>query len=339
MLARILDVAGFEPSFLIGGDLNDVGTGARLGASDIVVAEADEAFGSFLALRCELAVVTNVDLDHLEFYEGQDEIDDAFVTFLSQRRPGGYAVLCSDDAGVRRILPRIADPYLTYGFGDADLRVDPDTKDVRWRGEALGSLSLEVPGRHNLLNAAGALAAALQMGASADAAFAALSAFTGVERRFTTRGEAEGVLVIDDYAHNPQKVAATVQAAREAFPARRVVAFFQPHLYSRTMHLGASFASSFDAADVVFVTDVYGAREDEIPGVSGRIVSDAVRARRPGDTVVFLPRLEEATGFVAGFLQPGDVLLTLGAGDITTAGPRILELLADRAAADRGANR
>jgi UDP-N-acetylmuramate--alanine ligase len=331
MLASTLEACGFEPSFLIGGDLNDVGTGARLGSSDLVVAEADEAFASFLSLHPELAVVTNVDLDHLEFYDDQDAIDDAFVTFLSQRKPGGSAVLCGDDAGIARIMPRVAAPFITYGFGPSDLQVDPETRAVVWRAEPVGSLELKVPGRHNLLNAAGALAAALLLGADPDAALDGLRAFGGVERRFSIRGEVDGVLVVDDYAHNPQKVAAAVQAAREVYPDRRVVVFFQPHLYSRTMHLGPAFASSFDAADVVFVTDIYGAREEQVPGVSGRIVSDAVRARRPDDTVVYVPRLEEATGFVAGFLEPGDVLLTLGAGDITTAGPRILELLATRA--------
>lgn len=331
MLARTLEAAGLDPSFLIGGDLNDVGSGAHLGASGLVVAEADEAFRSFLELRSTLAVVTNVDLDHLEHYSGQREIDDAFVTFLAQRRDGACAVLCADDPGVQRIIGRVGEPVATYGSGsDADLAIDLTAGDVRWRGEGIGVLRLSVPGRHNLLNASGALAAALILGADPVAALDGLAAFGGVERRFTVRGEADGVLVIDDYAHNPQKVAAAVGAAQDAYPERRIVALFQPHLYSRTMHLGASFATSFDAADVVVVTDIYGAREDPIPGVSGRIVSDAVRSRRPNDIVVYVPRLEEATGIVAGILRPGDLLLTLGAGDITTAGPRVLELLASR---------
>lgn len=330
MLARTLQGCGFEPSFLIGGDLNDVGSGAALGTSDIVVAEADEAFGSFLELHPSLAVVTNVDLDHLEFYDDQAAIDRAFLTFLDQRRPDGVAVLCADDPGVRRIAVDVADPVVTYGTGpQADLHVGPDGE-VHWRGEGIGRLELRVPGTHNLLNAAGALAASLLVGADPGRAIAALGSFGGVERRFTVRGEAMGITVVDDYAHNPRKVAATLEAARLAYPGRRIVAFFQPHLYSRTLHLGAAFAASFDAADVVLVTDIYGAREDEIPGVSGRIVSDAVRARRPGDPIVYVPRLEEATGFAAGMLIEGDVVLTLGAGDITTAGPRILELLRTR---------
>jgi UDP-N-acetylmuramate--alanine ligase len=339
MLARTLDGAGLDPSFLIGGDLNDVGSGAHLGSSDLIVAEADEAFGSFLELSSDLALVTNVDLDHLEFYDDQDAIDEAFLRFLRQRRSGAVAVLCGDDPGVKRIMGRVTDPIVTYGSHDADLVVDPSSREVTWRGELLGKLEVNVPGRHNLLNAAGALAAALLLGAEPQAALAALASFSGVERRFSVRGEVDGIVVVDDYAHNPQKVAATVEAARDAYPGRRIVALFQPHLYSRTLHLGVAFAPSFDAADVVIVTDVYGAREDPVPGVSGRIVSDAVRERRPGDIVVYAPRLEEATGMVAGILERGDVLLTIGAGDITTAGPRILELLASRDASGSGSTR
>ena len=335
MLARALHAAGFDPSFLIGGDLNDVGSGAGLGTSDLIVAEADEAFGSFLALRPELAVVTNIDLDHLEHYEDQSAIDAAFVEFLDQRREGGTAVLCVDDEGVRRVMNRVAAPVVTYGTGDSsDLLLTPEGA-VAWRGRRIGNLRVGVPGRHNLLNAAGALAAALVLGADPGGALDGLHSFTGVQRRFTMRGESDGVMVVDDYAHNPRKVAVTVLAAREAYPDRRIVVLFQPHLYSRTLHLGDRFGDSFTGADIVVVTDVYGDREEPVPGVSGRIVSDAIRRRAEADggtapMVVYVPRLEEAAGFVAGLSQPGDLVLTLGAGDVTTAGPRILTLLGAR---------
>jgi UDP-N-acetylmuramate--alanine ligase len=339
MLARALDAAGFDPSFLIGGDLNDVGSGAGLGTSDLIVAEADEAFGSFLALHPELALVTNVDLDHLEYYDDQDAIDEAFIRFLEQRREGGTAVLCADDIGVQRIAHRVTAPIVRYGTATpersggadgTDLLLSPATGAVAWRGRHIGTLRLQVPGRHNLLNAAGALTAAIVLGAEPEAALEGLRSFGGVQRRFTLRGEADGVLVVDDYAHNPQKVAATVAAAREAYPDRRIVVLFQPHLYSRTLHLGERFGSAFEGADVVVVTDVYGDREEPMPGVSGRIVSDAITRHRPGDQVMYVPRLEEAAGFVAGYSQPGDIVLTLGAGDVTTAGPRILALLGER---------
>lgn len=326
MLARTLRGCGFDPSFLIGGDLNDVGSGAALGTSDLVVAEADEAFGSFLELRAELALVTNVDLDHLEFYADQDAIDAAFSTFLEQRREGGSAVLCIDDAGVQRLRPHVAAPVVTYGFGEADLSVAFDGT-ASWHGRRIGSLRLSVPGRHNLSNAAGALAAALTLGAEPDAALEALRTFSGVDRRFSVRGEAGGVVVVDDYAHNPGKVQATINAAREAYPDRRLIVLFQPHLYSRTLHLADRFGSSFQGADVVVITDVYGDREQPMPGVSGRLVSDAVRQHANGEMVLYIPRLEEAPGFVASLVYPGDVVLTLGAGDVTTAAPRILELL------------
>ena len=226
MLARALDAAGFEPSFLIGGDLNDVGSGAGLGASDLVVAEADEAFGSFLELRPELALVTNVDLDHLEHYDDQDAIDEAFVRFLDQRREGGTAVLCADDDGVRRIARRVA----RAGRHVRDRRAPTcsltpdDAARSRGTGGTSATLRLQVPGRHNLLNAAGALAAALVLGAEPDARARGPALVRAASSGASPlRGEADGVLVVDDYAHNPQKVAATVAAAREAYPDRRIV--------------------------------------------------------------------------------------------------------------------
>ncbi len=326
MLARVLAVAGFEPSFLIGGDLNDVGSGAGLGSSDLVVAEADEFSGSFLELRPELAVVTNVDRDHLDYFDDQSAIDQAFLTFLDGRREGGTAVVCASDDGVDRIRSRIAAPVVTYGFSDADLVVD-SAGEVAWHNRGIGRMRLSVPGRHNVLNAAGAAAAALALGAEPDPVLEGLRSFAGVDRRFSVRGERRGVVVVDDYAHNPRKIAASVDAARTAYAGRRVVVLFQPHLYSRTLTLADEFGSAFDGADVVVITDVYGDREEPIPGVSGRIVSDSIRAQNGRATVVYVPRLEEAAAFVAGISAPQDVILTMGAGDVTTAAPRILELI------------
>lgn len=331
MLATVLDAVGLEPSFLIGGDLNDVGSGAKLGASDIVVAEADEAFGSFLELEAELAVVTNIDADHLDHYGDQDAIDDAFVRFLARRRPSGAAVINADDPGIARIASRIEPPVVTFGWrADADLLVVPTGEglSVRWRGTDLGPFRPGVPGTHNASNAAAAAAAAITLGAEPGPVLAALAAFGGVVRRFQLRGERGGIRVIDDYAHNPRKVAATLRAAREAYPDWRVVALFQPHLYSRTQLLAHEFGAAFDDADVVVVTDVYGAREEPVPGVSGRLVSDAIRERSPADTIVtYVPRLEEAAAFTAGLAMPGDIVITMGAGDVTGAATLILELL------------
>ncbi|HYZ92636.1 MAG TPA: UDP-N-acetylmuramate--L-alanine ligase [Actinomycetota bacterium] len=326
MLARALGAAGFEPSFLIGGDINDVGSGAGLGTSDLVVAEADEFSGSFLELSPELAIVTNVDRDHLDFFEDQAAIDRAFLQFLDGRREGGTAVLCATDEGVDRIRARIAAPVVTYGFADADLVVDGGGE-VVWHGRSVGRLRLSVPGRHNMLNAAGATAAAFALGADPAAVLDGLRGFSGVDRRFSVRGEAAGVVVVDDYAHNPRKIAAAVDAARSAYVGRRLVVLFQPHLYSRTLTLAEEFGAAFDGADVVVITDVYGSREEPIPGVSGRLVSDVVRERGSVPTVVYIPRLEEAAGFVAGLTERGDVVVTMGAGDVTTAAPRILKLI------------
>jgi UDP-N-acetylmuramate--alanine ligase len=329
MLARALEAAGFEPSFLVGGDVNDVGSGAGLGASDLVVAEADEFSGSFLHLRPELALVTNVDRDHLDYFADLEAIDDAFVRFLDGRREGGTAVVCASDEGVTRIRRRIAAPVVTYGFGEADLVVN-GSGEVRWRGRRLGRLELSVPGRHNLLNAAGAVAAACVLGAEPGAVLEALHSFSGVDRRFSVRGESRGVVVVDDYAHNPRKIAATIEAARSAYPGHRLVVLFQPHLYSRTLTLATEFGPAFAGADVVVVTDVYGSREEPLPGVSGRLVSDEVRQNCRDAIVVYVPRLEEAAGFVVGIAEPGDVVVTMGAGDVTTAAPRILELIETR---------
>ncbi len=330
MLARALEAAGLNPSFLIGGDLNDVGSGAALGTSDLVVAEADEAFGSFLELSPELALVTNVDSDHLDHYGDQDAIDDAFVTFFDRRREGGWAVVCADDPGIQRILKRVAAPIATYGFGPADLVVDPESGSLTWHGRLVGKLRLSLPGRHNMLNAAGATTAALVLGAPPEAVLEGLRSFQGVERRFSVRGERDGVVVVDDYAHNPQKVRAALSAAREAYPGRRVVVLFQPQRYTRTLHLIDGFGTAFDEGDVIVITDVYGAGEDPLPGVSGRLVSDKIREHKPALNPIYIPRLNEAAGFVAGVAEPGDVVLTLGAGDVTTAAPRILELLATK---------
>lgn len=330
MLAQALDGAGLAPSFVVGGDLNDVGSGARLGAGDLVVAEADEAYGSFLELRSELVVVTNVDLDHLDHYVDQDAIDEAFIRFCDARSREGAAVLCADDPGIRRIASRLRGPLVTYGTGEADLSGSPSGAgwDLRWRGEPIGTLRLRVPGDHNALNAMGATAAALELGADPGPVLEALEGFGGVERRFSVRGRAGGVEVVDDYAHNPRKVAATLSAARTAYPGARVVVLFQPHLYSRTRHLAEDFGGAFSDADIVVVTDVYGAREEPEPGVSGALVVEAIRrVEKPRPIVNYVPRLDEAAGFVAGLAEPGDVVLTLGAGDVTRAAPRILELL------------
>ncbi|HVL80481.1 MAG TPA: UDP-N-acetylmuramate--L-alanine ligase [Actinomycetota bacterium] len=332
MLAMILERAGMDPSFVIGGDLNDVGSGARLGAGDLVVAEADEAFSSFLHLRPELAVVTNVDIDHLDHFGTPEAIDEAFLTFLDQRRPDGPAVLCVDDPGIARLRERVRGPVVTYGTSDADLVVSRSEEGwwrLTWRGVDAGTLRLSVPGLHHVLDAAGAAAAAFLLGARPEETVEALSAFTGVERRFSVRGVQGGVTVVDDYAHHPREIEATLQAARERYAGSQIVALFQPHLYSRTRDLAEEFGKAFADADVVVITDVYGARETPIPGVSGRSIWDTVQHNFEGgqQIAIYAPLLDEAAGLAAGMVSAGDVIVTLGAGDVTTAGPRILEML------------
>jgi UDP-N-acetylmuramate--alanine ligase len=333
MLGFALSHSGLSPSLLIGGLPGGSESGASLGQGDLIVAEADEHFGTFLHLRPEIAVVTNVDADHLDFYGSQQGIDDAFVTFLCNRRPGGTAVLSADDAGARRIRERVSGPVVTFGFADADLDASPEPGGFVhfvWKGEQLGRIHLGQPGRHNVLNAAAAAAAALVVGARAGEVLDSLGSFRGVDRRFSVRGSAGSITVVDDYAHNPAKVRATLAAARGAYADSRIVAVFEPHRYTRTQLLAAELGRELAAADAVIVTDVYGSDEEPIEGVTGRLVWEAVRNAAPGIDLRYAPDLGEAAALAAAAARPGDVIITMGAGDVTTIAPRILELLAGR---------
>lgn len=331
MLAYSMSAAGLDPTWIIGGDLNDAGTGSRLGNSDLVVAEADEAFGSFLVLKPHIGVVTNIDADHLDFYGDFESILSAFEKFVHATSQS--VILCSDDPGVGLLADRLEGDFITYGMNHGcdfqGVRVDEGIL-VRRRDRDLGLLKLQVPGTHNVRNAIAAVAAADAAGADPGAVLDALAGFTGVERRFSIRGERAGVTVVDDYAHHPAEVAATLQAASERYPGRRIVALFQPHLYSRTAELADRFGGAFASADLVVVTDVYAAREQPVPGVSGRIVWESIQRDAPGVTAYYAPRLTEAAGITAGLTKPGDVVLTLGAGDVTAAGAAILEHLGER---------
>jgi UDP-N-acetylmuramate--alanine ligase len=326
MLALILRAAGWHPSFLIGGDVNEVGTNAVFDSGDWLVVEADESDGTFLELEPHDAVVTSVLPDHLDHYGDFEGLVDAFETFVA-RIPGVCAV-CADDDVAAAIAARTAavGSIVTYGFADsADYRMH-DYEGGRGgtqftlscRGEALGVVQLPVPGRHNAVNAAGAAAIALELGAPFDAVTRALGGFAGVARRFQFRGERDGVTYVDDYAHLPSDVDAMIRAAREG-GWERVVAVFQPHRYTRTAALWRDFADAFSGADALVLTDVYAAGEQPQPGVSGRLVLRAVLDAHPGQAVTYLPRRADLVAHVPGLARPGDVVLTLGAGDLTTA--------------------
>jgi UDP-N-acetylmuramate--alanine ligase len=329
MIAVMLGRAGLDPTFVIGGDLNESGSGAGHGEGELFVAEADESDGSFLLLDPEIAVVTNIEEDHLDFYRDRQEIEMAFALFAAK---APTVVACWDDPGVRRALEGTAGSVHRYGDGiEADLRVSEvelgprrATATVTLDDERI-RLELSIGGRHNLMNAAAALAVASEVGLPLAVAAEALSTFSGVRRRFERRGEAAGATFFDDYAHHPSELAATLETAQMS--GGRVVAVFQPHRYTRTRAMWRSLGESLGAADVVIVTDVYGAGEQPIPGVSGKQIVDAVTESAPGKRVVYLPRRSDIPTFLVGEVRPGDLVLTLGAGDITMVGEETLDRL------------
>lgn len=321
MLALCLRAAGWHPSFLIGGDLNEVGANAAYDDGDWLVVEADESDGTFLELQPEAAIVTNIEPDHLDHYGGFAALVDAFTRFLES--VPGTRVVCADDP-IAAQLAAATPGVRTYGWESRDYRVDDyegGRTGSRFRlthgDEPLGVVELPVPGRHNALNAAGAAALAVELGVPFDAITRALRGFGGVARRFQFRGEVGGVTLIDDYAHLPTEVAATLRAAREG-GWNRVIAVFQPHRYTRTARLWRDFADAFVDADTVVLTDVYAAGEAPQPGVSGRLLLRAVLDAHPGQPLTYLPRRSDLVDHALGLARPGDVLLTLGAGDLTT---------------------
>lgn len=335
MATEALAAAGLNPTGLAGGRVAGWGGNARLGGEALFVVEADEYDRAFLALRPEVAVITNVEPEHLECYEGSaDLMESAFVQFAGR---AGVVLAGNADAGSDRVARQLESGFTMrgrgrlwrFGPGARDLEIGtvaaspagsrapvrlPDGREV--------SVTLSVPGMHNMRNAVGALGTVVALGGAVEPAVAALEAFGGVGRRFEWRGEAGGVVVVDDYAHHPTEVAATMAAARQAHPGRRVVAVFQPHLYSRTAVQAAALGPALAQADLVFVTEIYAAREVPIPGVTGASV--AASAAAAGAEVRFAGSRDELLGAVLAALRPGDLVLTLGAGDITSFGPVLL---------------
>ncbi len=340
MLAAVLTEAGVRPSFLIGGDLVGGGESAAWHDSEWFLVEADESDGTFLELGAEAVVLTSVEPDHLDYHGSVDALLSAFARFLAEAP--GPRVVCTDDPGAARVAAEL--PHLSYGtgpgarYGVSD--VEPARSAVSFSladaGVELGRLRVNLPGLHNARNAAGAAVAAMALGASFEAAGRGLAGFAGVARRFEWRGEVEGVAFVDSYDHLPGEVAAAVAAARDG-GWRRIVCVFQPHRYTRTAALWRDFASAFDGADVVAVTDIYPAGQAPIPGVTGKLVVDAILDVAPGRRVAWLPRRRDVLAWLVAELRPGDLCLTLGAGDLTTVPDEVMELLARRRAASRSA--
>jgi UDP-N-acetylmuramate--alanine ligase len=338
MTSVLLDHAGLDPTTVIGGRVATIGGGARVGKSDILVAEADESDRTFLRLLPVLAVVTGIDREHLDAYEGMEDLVDSFLRFINMTPFYGGAIVCIDDANVRSLLPRIRRRVITYGLSpDAEISAEgisiseEGTRyELRIRGGLAGAVQLRQPGRTAVLNSLAAAAVGLEFGLGTPAIRNGLEAFSGVERRFQMRGTVGGIRIVDDYAHHPSEIRETLEAARSAFSAR-TVAVFQPHRYSRVRDLHGEFCRAFGAADIVVVTDIYPAGETPIPGVSGEGLAEGIRDAGHPDAR-FVGSLEEVARALAPGLRDGDVVLTLGAGSITQLPDLLQEVLRERVA-------
>jgi UDP-N-acetylmuramate--alanine ligase len=342
MVALMLERAGLDPTAVIGGRLSAFGSNARLGRGDYMVAEADESDRSFLKLSPAIAVITNIDREHMESYGSWDNLQQAFVDFANKVPFYGAVVACSDDEAVREVLPRMMRRVITYGLATGVLPGGPNiaAHDVvleafscrctithRENGNRLelGKLHLNVPGRHNLLNALAAVAVGLETGVGFARIATALGEFRGAERRFERRGEAEGVLVVDDYGHHPTEIAAVIAAARAGVD-RRVVLVFQPHRYTRTRDLMGEFGRALAAADEVVLTDIYSAGEQPIAGITVDVLAQAVR-RTAKCPVHVVRALDDVPAAVAALAREGDLIITLGAGSIGGVADRILDAI------------
>jgi len=332
MIAAVLARGGLDPTIVVGGRLHAVGSNARLGHGQFLVAEADESDGSFLRLAPAVAVITNIDREHLDHYGDLDAIHQAFVYFANRVPFYGVSVLCADDPQVRKIVPRITKRTLFYGtlpeteVRASEVRLKPHGARfmVHAFGREMGEVELQVPGRHNVLNALAAVAVGLEIGVGFDHIAESLGGFRGVGRRFETRGEAGGVRLVDDYGHHPTEIRATLAAARGL--GGRVLVVFQPHRYSRTAALREEFGAAWEDADRVWVLDVYAAGEAPLPGVTGRTVVEAAHAAGARH-LSFAASPAEAAAAAAAEARPGDVVLTLGAGDVWKLGDDILKRL------------
>ncbi len=330
LLAAIFTEAGMDPTVIIGGRLNTYGSHALMGEGEYLIAEADESDGSFLSLLPIMNVVTNVDLDHTDYYPDMASVDEAFVQFMNQVPFYGLNVVCGDDPRIQELLPRIKRPVLTYGLGpENDLQAEIQELGqasrfaVYWHGAHWADVTLTHPGRHNILNALAAVAVAMQSDIPQEAMLKGLESFGGVGRRMEKKGESEGVLVLDDYGHHPREIDLTLQTVKEVFGDRRLIVVFQPHRFTRTRDLFADFCRAFTKADLLFLTEVYPASEDPIPGVNGISLAQGIR-QMGSQEVVFCEDLSVCLRELRDIAAPGDVVLTLGAGSVTRLGDMFL---------------
>ncbi len=333
LVASVLAEGGLDPTIVIGGKVNALGSHARLGRGDLLVAEADESDGSFMKLSPAVVVVTNVDQEHLDYYKTMERLCEAFLEFINKIPFYGLAVLCADDAHLCALLPRVAKRYQTYGLAAAADLVGSDVAlhggvaefSACLRGEPLGRFRVAMPGVHNVRNALAAIAVGLELGVSLPHIRQALEGFKGVERRFQVLGEKGGIMVVDDYGHHPTEIKATLAAAKNGW-GRRLVVLFQPHRFTRTRDLLNEFPPAFRQADHLFLTDIYAAGEAPIPGVTGERLAEVIRAAGV-PPMTYVSRKEQLVETVIPQLKPGDVVVALGAGDIGQIGRALYERL------------
>jgi UDP-N-acetylmuramate--alanine ligase len=344
IISLLFEKNGYDPTIVLGGELNDIGGNAKLGRGKYIIAEADESDGSFLKLFPQITVVTNIEDDHLDHYGTKENISAAFYQFLLQTSADGFAVLCADDPGVKELLPKLEGKMriLKYGLdpgAENDAGYDYLAREVRLNrletrflaeraGEVLGEIKLSVPGRHNVSNALAAVAVAMECGLSFAQIAASIAEFRGVHRRFEKIGEVDGVHIVDDYAHHPSELKATLQAARTVQP-KRIVAVFQPHRYTRTKNLQTEFGTAFREADVLIMTGIYPAGEKPIEGVGTELIIDEI-VKQTGQKVEYIPEREMLASRLVEIVQPGDLVLTLGAGNICSTGMELKRLLEQR---------
>ncbi|QTA84063.1 UDP-N-acetylmuramate--L-alanine ligase [Desulfonema magnum] len=332
IIASVLGTGGFDPTVVIGGKLKSIGTNALLGQGEFIVAEADESDGSFLKMSPTIAVITNIDREHLDFYNGIDDIKDAFLTFTDRIPFYGLAVLCLDNEPIQDIIPKIKKRFTTYGMSSqADLRAKNvvfeglrSTFDVYHFGEALGEINLNLPGIHNVLNSLSSIAVGIELGIPFDVIKSALETIEGVQRRLEIKGEVSRITVVDDYGHHPTEIKTTLQAARDSWPDRRIVVVFQPHRYTRTRALFDEFTRAFYQSDMLVALPIYAAGEKKTNGPDGYALYEGIRSHGHKQ-VVFREDFETCLDYLKEILKAGDVVLTLGAGDVWKVGEELLK--------------
>jgi len=333
MVATVLAAGGIDPTVVIGGKLNSLGTNAKLGQGEFLVAEADESDGSFLKLSPTIAVVTTIDAEHLDYYKDIDEIKDAFLAFINKVPFYGVSVLCLDQPHIQALIPSVQKRYQTYGMSS---QADYQAKEVSLKplgsrfkvlhhNQDLGWFDLSVPGVHNINNGLAAIAVARELDVDLEIIRKALKDFSGVQRRFQIKGEVNGIIVVDDYGHHPTEVKATLAAAASGLE-RRVVVVFQPHRYTRTQHLLEEFFTAFNQADKLVVMDIYAAGEKPIPGISGQTLYEGIKKYGHKD-ITYIPDKEKVVVHMVEMLRKGDLMITLGAGDVWKIGEQVLEKL------------